>query len=97
MYDPTGDPMPEYEANRMSDQIIPSDGQGKDCRRGHNRWNSVSTILSSLFGLGSHTDGSINEVPTNSRNRQKRVRIKGMYGFFLHREFSSEVGIWYCH
>jgi hypothetical protein len=97
VFDAPSDPV---IANSSVTPKMPSDLIANDSRRrnehskGHSRWNSVSTIyLGSLFGLSSRTDDSINEAPSNSRKRPKRVRIKGMYGFFLQKSFSVEVSI----
>jgi hypothetical protein len=96
VFDAPSDPV---IANSSVTPKMPSDRIANDSRRhnehskGHSRWNSVSTILSSLFGLSSRNDDSINEAPSNSRKRPKRVRVKGMYGFFLHKSFSVEVSI----
>ncbi|KAG7367407.1 MgtC family protein [Nitzschia inconspicua] len=68
--------------------------RGKQPRQqGHNRWNSVSTTLSALFGMSN--DGSSYDTTTtsnrSSKSKTKRVRIKGMYGFLIHNDFSMEM------
>lgn len=73
----------------------------------HNRWSSVSTVLSSLFGISvskneeecdTMRNEKITTIPYQKRRRQrsKRVRIKGIYGFLMHNDFSVEVSHYFC-